>query len=146
MRLVELPDTLAERITCLIQPVLQPDRAADLLEAGRADLRSRWQVVLAQLADWKSDSGQLEDEGVVAPTSALLSFAEDVAEVLCANSVEPPDNLLTNGDGGVVFRWRLSGRTWSIELDSDGTIESSLMAGSRLLWRHSLHEHAADST
>jgi len=59
--------------------------------------------------------------------------------VLRSSDVEPPDALLTNGDGGVVFRWRLPGRTWSIELDVDGSIESSLMADSKLLWRHSIH-------
>jgi hypothetical protein len=143
----ELPDTLAEKIGCLIRPILQPTRAADdRRETADPDLQSRWQTVLAQLASWKSNPNQVADEGVLPPLTALLASAENVAEVLLARGVEPPDNLLTNGDGGIVFRWRLPGRTWSIELDVDGSIESSLMAGSRLLWRHSLHDHPLEAS
>ena len=100
MKLVELPGTLAERVGCLIRPILEPSRAADDRgEAASRDLQSRWHIVSAQLAGWKSNPDQVADEGV---------------------------------------RWRLPGRTWSIELDVDGSIESSLMAGTRLLWRHSI--------
>lgn len=147
MKLVELPDTLAEKVGCLIQPIVQPNHVADdRNELQRADLRSRWQPELAQLAGWKSNPDQVADEGVLAPPAELVASAEDVAHALCAHGVEPPDHLLTNGDGGVVFRWRLAGRTWSIEMDIDGSIESSLIAGSRLLWRHSLHERSAKTS
>jgi hypothetical protein len=88
----------------------------------------------------------LEDEGVVSPSRELVEVAEDVAEALRAYGVDPPDILVTNGDGGIVMRWRLSDRTWSIELDVDGSIESSLMAGRRLLWRHSIHQDAAQKS
>lgn len=140
MDLVELPETFAEKIGCLIQPILPSKQAANDSEAGAGgNLQGRWQQVLAQLADWKVNPEQMADEGVLPPPSALVASAEDVAKVLCSSDVEPPDTLLTNGDGGVVFRWRTPGQTWSIELDVDGSIESSLMAGSNLLWRHSIH-------
>ena len=77
---------------------------------------------MTQLAHWKSNPDQLEDEGVLVPTAALVGVAEDVAEVLCDNAVDPPDVLLPNGDGGIVLRWRLPSRTWSIEMDADGSI------------------------
>ncbi len=111
-----------------------------------SNLQSRWQTVMTQLANWKSNPEQLEDEGLLAPTTVLVAVVEDVAEVLCSHAVDPPDTLLTNGDGGIVLRWRLSGRTWSIEMDVDGSIESSLLAGSQLLWRHSIHQDAAKAS
>ena len=147
MKSIELPDTLADRIGCLIRPVLQPDHIPeDRKDLVGSDLRSRWQTVMTQLANWKSNPDQLEDEGVLAPTAALVAVVEDVAEVLCDHAVDPPDTLLTNGDGGIVLRWRLPGRTWAIELDVDGSIESSLLAGSQLLWRHSIHQDAAKAS
>lgn len=147
MKLTEFPDTLAEKVGCLIQPIVQPNYAADNRnESQDADLPSRWQPKLAQIAAWKSNPDRVADEGVLAPRVGLLASAEDVAHALCAHGVEPPDHVLTNGDGGVVFRWRLAGRTWSIEMDVDGSIESSLMVGGRLLWRHSLHEHSAEAS
>lgn len=145
MNLIELPGTLAERIGCLIRPVVQPNHVDDdKKDSVNADLHIRWQTVLSQLGNWKINPQQVADEGVVAPSPDLLACAEDVAETLCTEGVEPPDHLLTNGDGGVVFRWRLPGQTWSIEIDVDGLIESSLLAGGRLLWRHSIHEPLAD--
>ncbi len=147
MKLIELPDTLADRIACLIRPVLQPNHIPeDRKDLAGSDLQSRWQTVMTQLANWKSNPDQLEDEGVLAPTAALVAVVEDVAEVLCGYAVDPPDTLLTNGDGGIVLRWRLPGRTWSIEMDVNGSIESSLFAGSQLLWRHSMHQDAATAS
>ncbi len=140
MKLAELPDTLAEKVGCLIRPILPPDPTAHGRKvAAVPGAQSRWRALFGQLADWRSAPDQVADEGVVPPPQPLVACAEDVAEALFAAGVEPPDNLLTNGDGGVVFRWRLPGRTWSIELDVDGSVESSLMCGSRLLWRHSIH-------
>ncbi|HUG70893.1 MAG TPA: hypothetical protein VMM76_24305 [Pirellulaceae bacterium] len=147
MKLIELPDTLAERVAWLIRPVVQPHHGVDdRNETAGLDLQSEWHTVLAQLADWKSNPDEVADEGVLAPPAALVACAEHVAETLCNNGVQPPDTLVTNSDGGIVFRWRLPGRTWSIEIDIDGSIESSLLAGSRLLWRHSIHEHSAEAS
>lgn len=147
MKLIELPDTLADRIGCLIRPVLQPNHVPeDRKDTAGSDLQSRWQTVMAQLANWKSNPDQLRDEGVLAPTAALVAVAEDVAEALCRHAVDPPNNLLTNGDGGIVLRWRLPDRTWSIEMDVDGSIESSLLAGTQLLWRHSIHQNATKAS
>jgi len=147
MKIIELPDTLAERIGCLIRPVLQPNHLSkDEKDIIDTDLRGRWQTVMLELAKWKSDPVQLEDEGVIAPTVALVAVAEDVADALCGYAVDPPDTLLTNGDGGIVLRWRLPDRTWSIEIDVDGSIESSLFTSSQLLWRHSIHQDVTKAT
>jgi hypothetical protein len=139
MKLGELPTTVAEKVFCLIQPVVPSAAENDWNRARNAGLRSRWEPALAQLRDWKNNPDEVADEGVLAPSATLLASAEDVAEALCTHDIEPPDQILPNGDGGVVFRWRSDGRTWSIEMDVDGSIESLLMVGGRLLWRHSIH-------
>jgi hypothetical protein len=144
MNLIELPDTPAARIECLIRPVLRPNHIPETRRpTAGIDLHSEWQAVASHLAGWMRNLYELEDEAVLAPTRELVEAAQDVAEALAGYGVDPPNTLVTNGDGGIVMRWRLPGRTWSIELDTDGSIESSLMAGSRLLWRHSIHQATA---
>jgi hypothetical protein len=141
MRLLELPQTLSEEIERLLQPILAAD---GLTRSSGADEEAAWRAVVAQLTDWRRDPQQLADDGVEPPTAGLLEAAGTVAEVLLNTGVEPPNTLITNGDGGIVFRWRSDERVWTIELDSDGSIESSLMLNGRLVWRHSLHELAPE--
>ena len=142
MILLELPQTLSEKIERLLQPILAVDGFA---RPGGPEEKAAWQAVLERLADWRRDPQQLADEGVEPPTEGLLEAAGTVADVLGNTGVEPPDTLVTNGDGGIVFRWRSGQSTWAIELDSDGSVESSLMLRDRLVWRHSLHESPAET-
>jgi len=69
----------------------------------------------------------------------MLRLAMDVAAVLRDRNVEAPDRVIPNGDGGIVFRWRSCDFTWSLELEADGSMETSLMEENRLVCRHSLH-------
>ena len=69
----------------------------------------------------------------------MLRLAMDVAAVLRDRNVEAPDRVIPNGDGGIVFRWRSRDFTWSLELEADGSMETSLMEVNRLVCRHSLH-------
>ena len=73
----------------------------------------------------------------------MLRLAMDVAAVLRDRNVEAPDRVIPNGDGGIVFRWRSCDFTWSLELEADGSMETSLMEEDRLVCRHSLHAPAA---
>ena len=69
----------------------------------------------------------------------MVHLAINVAKVLRDQNVESPDRVVPNGDGGIVFRWRSGNFTWSLELDADGSLETSLMDHDSLLCRHSLH-------
>lgn len=137
MKLLELPHTLSEKIDRLLQPILA---SGPVNGSAGEHQHNGWQTVVEQLRRWTHDPRQLDDEGVEAPTSEVLAMAAAVAEVLRDAGVEPPDKLVPNGDGGIVFRWRSGQRAWSIELDSDGSLESYLLQQGKLVWRHSLHE------
>ena len=54
--------------------------------------------------------------------------------------VEAPQHVVPNGDGGIVFRLRSGPQVLSLELDGDGSVESYLLRGGKLVWRHALHE------
>ncbi len=137
MKLLELPHTLSEKIGRLLQPILA---IGPVTGSAGGDEHNAWETVVEQLRRWTGDPRQLSDEGVEAPTSEVLATAAAMADVLRDAGVEPPDHLIPNGDGGIVFRWRSGQRAWSIELDSDGSLESYLLQQGKLVWRHSLHE------
>lgn len=137
MKLLELPHTLSEKISRLLLPIRATEAATVPLGPERQD---QWRRVLEQLSLWRSNPGLLADEGVEAPAIDVLSASVAVAEALRDTDVEPPDGVVPNGDAGVVFLWRVAQRTWSIELESDGSIESYLVQEGKLVWRHSLHE------
>jgi hypothetical protein len=137
MQVLEIPQTLPERIHYLLQPVLLPQAARGSVSEAE---RTAWQELIdKQLSAWARDPHQLADEGVEAPSPATIQLAIDVASVLCEQSVEAPDRVVPTGDGGIVFRWRCAGFTWTLELDDDGSLETVLMDNSHLVCRHSLH-------
>ncbi len=81
----------------------------------------------------------MSDEGIEGPSIATIRLAEKTARVLRDCNVEVPDRVVPNGDGGIVFRWRSGDFTWSLDLDADGSLETSLVERENLLCRHSLH-------
>jgi hypothetical protein len=137
MKVLDFPQTLPERIAYLLEPVLTRQTPRELLSEAE---RVPWQELMEkQLSSWARNPEQLGDEGIVAPSGGMVQLAIDVARVLRDQSVEVPDRVVPNGDGGVVFRWRSGDFTWSLELDADGSMETSLMEHDSLVCRHSLH-------
>ncbi len=142
MKLLELPHTLAEKIERLLQPILLVDTVSGRPREGEPDV---WRAVEQRLDQWQQDPESLADEGMAAPSRQVLALASTVAEVLSGSGIEPPDAVIPNGDAGVVFRWRAGKRAWSIELDSDGSLEAYLLHEGKLVWRHALHEAPRES-
>ena len=75
--------------------------------------------------------------------AARAQLAMDVATVMRDGKIEAPDRIVPNGDGGLVFRWHSGEFTWSLELDVDGSMETTLMEEHTLVCRHSLHVPAS---
>ena len=136
MKLLELPHTLSGKIERLLRPILEARSVDEPISDNAED---GWRTVLEQLGDWQRDPDQLADEGVEAPTSEVLDVASPVAEVLRDTGIEPPQHVVPNGDAGIVFRWRSAQQVLSLELDSDGSVESYLLHRGKLVWRHVLH-------
>ena len=137
MKVLDFPQTLPERIDYLLQPVVIRPTARELLPAAEI---AAWQDLMdKQFSSWASDPEQLGDDGIEAPSVEIVRLARDVATVLREQNVESPDRVVPNGDGGIVFRWRFGDFTWSLEVEADGSLESSLMEHDSLLCRHSLH-------
>jgi hypothetical protein len=139
MPVLEVPQTLPERIEYLLHPVVDFETAHAPLSETHA---VAWQERLDQLSAWSRDPEQLSDEAIEAPSRHMLGLAMDVAAVLRDRNIEAPDRMIPNGDGGIVFRWRSCDFTWSLELEADGSMETSLMEENKLVCRHTLHVQA----
>lgn len=139
MPVLEVPQTLPERIAYLLHPVMELETAHAPLSETHA---VAWQELIVQLSAWARDPQQLSDEDIEAPSGRMLQLAMDVAAVMRDRNVEAPDRMVPNGDGGMVFRWRSREFTWSLELDVDGSMETSLMEENKLVSRHCLHAPA----
>ena len=137
MTVLEFPQTLPDRVDYLLQPVVTRPATEQALAA--AEIAEWREFIDGQLTSWASDPGQLSDDGVVAPSAELVQLAMSVAKMLRDRSVEPPDRIVPNGDGGIVFRWCSGDFTWSLELDADGSLKSFFLERDSLLSRHSLH-------
>ena len=140
MKVLEVPQTLPEKIDYLLQPVLP--REAKRRPLSQAEIAAWREIIDNRLSAWARDPQQLADEGIEAPGVPMLQLAMDVARALYDQRVEAPDRVIPNGDGGMVFRWRSGDFTWSLELDADGSMETSLMEHNKLVCRHSLHSEA----
>ena len=137
MKVLDFPQTLPERIDYLLQPVVTRSASREVLP--EAEVKAWQELMDGQLSSWARDPEQLSDDGIEAPCVGTVQLAMSIARVLRDQNVEPPDRVVPNGDGGIVFRWRSGNFTWSLELDADGSLESSLMEHDNLLCRHSLH-------
>jgi hypothetical protein len=143
MPALEVPQTLPDRIAYLLHSVVE-------FETPHAPLSEihlvAWQELIAQLSAWARDPQQLRDEDIEPPSNRMIQLAMDVASVMRDRKIEAPDRIVPNGDGGLVFRWRSGEFTWSLELDVDGSMETTLMEEHMLVCRHSLHIPASPDT
>lgn len=105
--------------------------------------QAAWQGLRDELADWERAPQRQEDEGVVPPDPSVVRLASEIASAMQERDMEPPGRLVPNGDGGLAFRWRTVETTWTVELDMDGAIESSLVRRGRLVWRRGLRGEPA---
>lgn len=137
MKLLEAPLPLSEVFECLIHGIVceEPAQAPTGL-----DTPGGWEDLMGGLEAWEQDPDILDDEGVEPPEPPITRLASDIACMMRDRNMEPPGRVMPNGDGGIVFRWRMGDAAWTVE--SDRSIESSLARRGRVVCRHSLHEGA----
>ena len=99
-----------------------------------------WRKVINEpLIDWLEDPSQLEDEGIEAPSKAIIAFASEYAMCLRDRfGWPPPLRVVPSGDGGIVFELKSGPYFQSIEFDEDGAIELITFKASKLVSRTEL--------
>lgn len=95
-----------------------------------------WQDLIDQtLHRWLRDPSLLDDEGVDAPSGAILRLALDLAEKFRDEGVPPPDKIVTDPNGGIVFERTLGNETEIYHVWDDGAVEFQRFAGDTLIER-----------
>lgn len=107
---------------------------------GRADeAREKWQNLIdRKLIEWGRDPSQLDDEGVESPTPEIIQRAILLAEALRDSDDPPPDTVVPDPNGGIVFERQKNGLSEVYHVWDDGTIEWRCFQGTRLVERWSL--------
>ncbi len=109
------------------QPVVPTSAANDASLAISASEQeanhSAWERVIdSTLIEWGRNPQLLTDDGVCAPTGAIIERACKLAMALRDEGCPPPRRVIGSADGGIVFeRWE-GPRLAQIEVCDDGSI------------------------
>lgn len=90
------------------------------------------------LIDWGRDPSQLEDEGIDPPSREIVTRASQFAMFLRDQNVAPPDRVIPNGDGGIVFKRSVGEYLETIEIGADGSIEIIVFRESEIVTRQTI--------
>lgn len=102
-------------------------------------LRSAWEAIIDhKLIEWGRDLGQLADDGVDPPTGDTISRAIELAQSWKNAGMTPPQTVVPDANGGIVFERRYDGRAEVLHLWDDGTLEYQQFCGTTLVERMAL--------
>jgi len=99
--------------------------------------RAAWQQVIDRtLMAWLHDSSQLDDEGIEPPKGTLIRLSMDLAENCRDEGLPPPDSVVPDPNGGIVFERREGDVSEVFHIWDDGTVEYMRFEGARLVERN----------
>jgi len=101
--------------------------------AERRRAKAAWQLVIDQtLLRWLENPSLLNDVGVEPPSGAILRLAIDYAEKFRNDCLLPPEKIVPDANGGIVFKRREGEITEAYHFWTDGTIEYQQYIGAHL--------------
>ena len=137
MTMLDVGDyTITGGLISAVSTAAVDQEALGVVARERGPSQQGWQDVIDKnLVEWGRNPGALDDEGVVPPSRAVINRACLVAIEARDQGEPPPNRVVPNGDGGIVFeRWHDS-VSQTIEIYNDGTIELAVYKDSCLLTR-----------
>ena len=134
---IDRPATMSEQLEVAV--LTGSDRELPISPTQKSQFRDGWQSVINNtLENWLRDPSQLSDDGVDAPTGGTIRQALDVAEQLRDWEIAPPDSVVLDPNGGIVFETRAGQNSEVVHIWADGTVEYMEFDGAKLVWRLSL--------
>lgn len=101
-----------------------------------AVLRQAWQQLIDRLSfDWGLNPQQFDDDGVEPPSHETIVRAIRVAQQQEKLGHPPPDSVVPDANGGIVFERREQCVTEILHIWSDGGAEYQQFQGTRLIER-----------
>ncbi len=131
-----MTEPLTDAVSTRVDSTLSALRDHDI------DLQTQWQSLIDHtLIEWGRNPAQLEDEGVEPPNAETIAVAIDLARaVLKQAGLRPPDSVVPDANGGIVFEWREDGVSRLYHLWDAETIEYQRFDGTRLVKRLRLQQ------
>ena len=103
------------------------------------EAREKWQDLIDQkLIEWGRDPSQLADEGVEPPSGETIRIAFEWANRFSKNGLPPPDSVVPDANGGIVFERREKDVSEVLHVWDDGSVEYQRFHGTRLVERQML--------
>jgi hypothetical protein len=87
------------------------------------------------LMDWLCDPSQFCDEGIDVPSGMIIRRSIALAENFRDMGLPPPDSVVPDPNGGIVFERREGQISEVFHIWDDGTVEYMRFDGSRLVER-----------
>lgn len=106
---------------------------------GEEARRNAWQRLIDEkLLEWLRDPGHIEDDGIDAPTATIVRLSLDLAERFREEGFPPPDTIVLDPNGGIVFERREGGVSEVLHVWDDGSAEYMRFHGTQLVERQPL--------
>jgi hypothetical protein len=130
-------------ISSPIDPAVQTNIDGDTpatRDYGRDDKsREMWQELIdRKLIEWGCNPSQFDDEGVEPPSREIIRLAIRLAQQFRDDGLTPPDSVVPDANGGIVFELRENDVSEVYHVWDDGTVEYQYFQGTRLLVRRAL--------
>lgn len=137
-----------QHLTSLSQPLFEivetgvtpAGLAAPLQPADELAVWRGWRQIIEQkLLVWSRDPQQLRDEGIEAPSLQILRTAIRLSVVLRDDGYPPPDSVVPDANGGIVFEYGNGEESEAIHVWDDGTIEWFGFRGTKITRRNRVY-------
>ena len=126
--LSEGPDLVSANVDSERPTVCDKDRV-DAFRRG-------WQQLIDyRLIEWGWSSDQFDEEGVEPPSRETITRAIKLAQRFRSKGFPPPDSVVPDPNGGIVFERRELDITEVLHIWSDGSAEYQQFQGTRLVER-----------
>lgn len=141
--------TMTSESGLLISPEVSPptDDGADAQSLtpspSNVDERNRtiWQDLIDNtLIEWGRDPRQLGDEDVDPPTKEIIRLATTLAQTWRDQNLAPPNNVVSDPNGGIVFERRQGDVTEVFHLWDNGLLEYQQFLGTELTLRNAIDD------
>jgi hypothetical protein len=104
----------------------------------RALQTEKWDMLFGSLYAWLENPAELEDDGISAPSKAVILRAYDIVNLIQAQASQtmpgliPAPRIVPTGDGGIALQTGEGSVFQSLEIDADGTVELLLFHDAHL--------------
>lgn len=121
----------------MLETKLSESLSSSMIDARREEARrDAWQRLIdGKLLAWLRDPGQLEDDGIDAPTATIVRLSLDWAEQWRDEGLPAPNSIVPDPNGGIVFERREGNVSEALHVWDDGSAEYMRFRGTQLVER-----------